>query len=54
MDWFRLNALLDEAAAAWEAADHSRAVREYCHAISFMRAELKRQRGLGGDSRPGP
>jgi protein phosphatase len=37
------NAILDRAVAANQASDYAQAVRFYCHAISFLVAEYKRQ-----------
>jgi protein phosphatase len=49
VDWSRFNAFLDRAAAAAQSADHPQSAREYLHAISFMMAELKHQRGSAGE-----
>jgi serine/threonine protein phosphatase PrpC len=49
LDWFHFNNLLAEATAARQAADHAEAVRQYIRAASFMMAQLKLQRGSGGD-----
>jgi protein phosphatase len=48
VDWNRFNAQMDQAAAASQAGDHAQAVRQYGLAISFLMAELKRQRPAGG------
>jgi hypothetical protein len=40
---------VDRAAAGNQTGDYAQAVRNYCHAISFLLAEFKRQ----GKSRPG-
>ena len=40
-------------AAASQAGDYAQAVRQYCQAISFLMAELKRQRHTGGAMRRG-
>jgi len=45
VDWNRFNAHHDRAVAAAVAADYAEAVREHCHAISFMMGELRHQRG---------
>ena len=45
VDWNRFNAHHDRAVSAAMASDYTRAVREHCHAISFMMSELRRQRG---------
>ena len=45
VDWSRFNAHHDRAIAAAMAADYTDAVRQYCHAISLMMAELRHQRG---------
>jgi protein phosphatase len=53
VDWSRFNAHHDRAVAATMAADYAEAVRQYCHAVSFMMAELRNQRGrqsLGGSA----
>ena len=53
LDWSRFNAHHDRAMAAAVAADYPEAVRQHCHAISFMMAELRNQRGrqsLGGSA----
>ncbi|HUT95608.1 MAG TPA: protein phosphatase 2C domain-containing protein [Thermoguttaceae bacterium] len=44
VDWTRFNAHNDRAAAAAMAADYPEAVRQHCHAISFMMTELRNQR----------
>ena len=44
VDWTRLNSLLEQASAASKSADHTEAVRQYARAITFMMAQLKRQR----------
>lgn len=44
LDWPRFSALLDEAAAARQAANHTEAVRQYFRAINFMMVQLKLQR----------
>ena len=53
VDWSRFNAHHDRAVAAAMAADHAEAVREHCHAISFMMSELRRQRGRQSSEDPG-
>jgi protein phosphatase len=45
IDWSRFDAHASKAAAAAGAHDFAPAIREYCHAISFMMNELKNQRG---------
>ena len=50
VDWHRFNGYLAEAAAATKAADYPQATRQYLHALSFVMAELKRQRPPGSDS----
>lgn len=50
IDWNRLDALSDQAAAAAAASDFPQAARCCCQAISFMMAELKQQ----GKARNGP
>jgi len=52
IDWTRFNAHQQRATAAAGAADYAEAVREHCHAISFMMDELKsqRRRKATGDS----
>lgn len=52
VDWSRFNARNEAGGAAVTAGDFGRAVREYCHAISFMMSELKAQRSRkrAGDS----
>jgi serine/threonine protein phosphatase PrpC len=45
VDWSRFNGHHDRAVAAAMATDYAEAVREHCHAISFMMSELRRQRG---------
>ena len=45
VDWSRFNGHHDRAVAAALAGDYAEAVREHCHAISFMMSELRRQRG---------
>ena len=52
VDWPRFNGLLNQAAAAREAANHTRAIRQYFAVISFMMAQLKLQRGSGADEGP--
>ncbi len=47
VDWHGCNQLRDQAAAAREAGDHTRAVRGHCRVISFMMAQLKGQRDSG-------
>ncbi len=49
VDWPRFRALLDQASAARQAADHAEAVRRYFAAINFVMAQLKLQRALGGE-----
>lgn len=44
IDWSHFNGHHDRAVAAVVASDYSVAVREHCHAISFMMGELKSQR----------
>jgi serine/threonine protein phosphatase PrpC len=44
VDWMRFNAHQDRAIAAVKAGDYPEAVREHCHAISFMMSELRSQR----------
>jgi protein phosphatase len=43
IDSAAFNAIIDRAAAENQAADYAQAVRYYCHAISFLVAEYKRQ-----------
>jgi len=45
VDWDRFNTHHDQAVAAAMAGDYPEAVREHCHAISFMMGELRNQRG---------
>jgi protein phosphatase len=45
IDWSRFDAHASQGAAAAQAGEFVRAIREYCHAISFMMNELKNQRG---------
>jgi protein phosphatase len=45
IDWSRFNAHVSQGAAAGQANQFEPAIREYCHAISFMMNELKNQRG---------
>jgi protein phosphatase len=45
IDWSRFDAHASQAAAAARANEFAPAIREYCHAISFMMNELKNQRG---------
>ncbi|NQU23044.1 MAG: serine/threonine-protein phosphatase [Candidatus Nealsonbacteria bacterium] len=54
VDWDRFNADSAQAAAAVEADDHVKAVRDYFHAISFMMSELKQQRRSSGEDVFGP
>jgi protein phosphatase len=49
IDWKQVEDLLQLAVTATQAADHAEAVRQYCKAIRFMMAGLKRQ----GRSRSG-
>jgi protein phosphatase len=51
VDWTRLNALLDQAAAAAAAGDYPQATRCSCQAITFVLAELKQQ-GKARDALP--
>jgi len=44
VDWSRFNAHYDQAVAAAVAGDYPQAIRQHCHAISFMMAELRNQR----------
>ncbi|MFH1265662.1 MAG: protein phosphatase 2C domain-containing protein [Planctomycetota bacterium] len=53
VDWNRFNAHYDRALAAALAADHTEAVREHCHAVSFMMSELRGQRGRQAPGFPG-
>ncbi len=50
VDWDGFNSHNTQAAAAAQAGDPGQAVREYCHAISFMMEQLRNQRGR---ARPG-
>jgi PPM family protein phosphatase len=50
IDWDRFNQFLARANEAHTAADYTASAREYLRAISFMMAELKRQRPHGEDS----
>ena len=53
IDWSRFNAHHQRATAAAGAANYAEAIREHCHAISFMMDELKSQRrrkGPGGSA----
>ena len=50
VDWKGFNAQMDQAAAASQAGDHAQAIRQYSMAISFLMAELKRQRPAGGSA----
>jgi protein phosphatase len=43
--WSRFDAHASQAAASAQANEFAPAIREYCHAISFMMNELKNQRG---------
>jgi hypothetical protein len=43
VDSAAFNSILDRAAAENQAGDYAQAVRYYCHAISFLVAEYKRQ-----------
>jgi protein phosphatase len=52
VDWGRFNAHHDRAVAAAMAGDCAEAVREHCHAISFMMSELRRQRGRQASEEP--
>ena len=57
IDWGRFNSHHDKAVSAAMASNYAEAVREHCHAISFMMSELRRQRGRrssqgSGDSNP--
>lgn len=45
LNWNRFNGHQDRAVAAAMGADYATAVREHCHAISFMMSELRSQRG---------
>ncbi len=45
VDWDRFNVHHDRAMAAALAGHYAEAVRQHCHAISFMMAELRNQRG---------
>ena len=49
VDWDRFRALSAQATAARKASDDSQAARQYLHALSFLVAELKRQRPTAGD-----
>jgi protein phosphatase len=49
IDAEQLNVMLDRAAANNQTGDYAQAVRNYCHGISFLVNEFKRQ----GKSRPG-
>jgi protein phosphatase len=44
VDWAQFNAQMDRGAAAGQAGDYAQTVRQYCHSISFVMTELKRQR----------
>ena len=44
IDWSRFDAHASQGAAAAQAKEFDPAIREYCHAISFMMNELKNQR----------
>jgi len=44
VDWPRFNTHHDQAVAAAVAGDYPQAIRQHCHAISFMMAELRNQR----------
>jgi protein phosphatase len=48
VDWTRFNAQMDRGTAATQTGDFAQAIRQYCQSISFMMAELKRQRRSGG------
>jgi len=48
VDWTRFNAQMDRGTAATQTGDFVQAIRQYCQSISFMMAELKRQRRSGG------
>jgi hypothetical protein len=50
IDWNRFNKFLTQADAFFAAADHVASAREHLRAISFMMAELKRQRPHGDES----
>ncbi len=45
LDWDRFNGHHDRAVAAALGGEYPEAVRQHCHAISFMMAELRAQRG---------
>ncbi len=45
VDWARFEAHASQGAAAAKANELAPAIREYCHAISFLMNELKNQRG---------
>jgi hypothetical protein len=49
VDWEQFNRLCARADAASETADHAEAVRESCHAISFMMDQLRSQRSPDPD-----
>jgi Flp pilus assembly protein TadD len=51
VDWTRFNAQMDRGTAATQTGDFAQAIRQYCQSISFMMAELKRQRRSGGSGR---
>ena len=51
VDWSRFNAQMDLGAAASQGGDFPQAVRQYCQSISFLMAELKRQRRAAGSGR---
>ncbi len=53
VDWSRFNAHHDRAVSAAMASNYAEAVREHCHAISFMMSELRRQRGRQSSEGPG-
>ena len=44
VDWTQFNAEMDRGSAAGQAGDYAQTVRQYCHSIIFLMAELKRQR----------
>ena len=53
VDWTRFDAHQTRAIAAAKAAGYAEAIREHCHAISFMMDQLRAQRGRNAQGRPG-
>lgn len=49
VDWHRFNGMTAQAGASVETGDYVRAVREYCHAVSFMMEQLRNQQADKSD-----